>query len=163
MKKNSDTTLLLTTEYRQFIEELKSRVLSARLSAAYSVNHELILLYWDIGRGIVEKQKTFGWGDSVVEMVAVDLRNAFPKSSSFSADNVWRMRQFYVAYSAPEFLGQLVPEIRPALQSNISIGSGQILDLLIKVPWGQNLLILKKVTDFVARLWYLRATARFGW
>ena len=63
-------------------------------------HHEAILLYWDIGRGIVEKQKAHGWGDSVVEMVAADLRRAFPGMRGFSANNLWLMRQFYSEYSA---------------------------------------------------------------
>lgn len=70
MKKPTDTTLAITADYRQFVEELKARVANARLSAARKVNHEITLLYWDIGRGIVEKQKALGWGESVVEMVA---------------------------------------------------------------------------------------------
>ena len=78
MKKPTDTALAISADYREFIEDLKARVVSARISAARAVTHEAILLYWDIGRGIVEKQRTFGWGDSVVEMVAADLRKAFP-------------------------------------------------------------------------------------
>ena len=78
MTKAKDTSLLTSPDYRHFIEELKTRVLSARLSAARAVNQDMILLYWDIGRGIVEKQRTLGWGDSVVEMVSADLRRAFP-------------------------------------------------------------------------------------
>ena len=74
--------------------------------------HDAILLYWDIGRGIVEKQQTHGWGDSVVEMVAADLRRAFPGMSGFSPFNLWRMRQLYIEYSAPEFLAQAVPEMK---------------------------------------------------
>ncbi|MBM3298526.1 MAG: hypothetical protein FJY85_01060 [Deltaproteobacteria bacterium] len=54
--------------YRRFIENLKARVTAARISAARHVNRDMILLYWDIGRAIVEKQKTHKWGDSVVEM-----------------------------------------------------------------------------------------------
>ena len=69
-------------------EDLKARVISARICAARAVNRDLILLYWDIGHGIVEKQKTLGWGDAVVEMVAADLRRAFPASQSFSPDNL---------------------------------------------------------------------------
>jgi len=99
-------------EYRQFISELKARVLSARISVGRAANRDIILLYWDIGRGIVEKQVRLGWGNSVVEMVARDLQRSFAASKSFSPDNLWRMRQLYVAYSAPEFLGQAVPEIR---------------------------------------------------
>ena len=65
------------------------------------MNRDLILLYWDIGRGIVEKQQTLGWGDSVVEMVAADLRRAFPGTTGFSPQNLWRMRQFYLDLYRP--------------------------------------------------------------
>jgi len=75
------------------------------------VNHELVALYWDIGQGIVEKQKTLGWGESVVEMVAADLRTAFPDMTGFSPRNVWDMKRLYEAYSAPDFLSQAVREV----------------------------------------------------
>jgi predicted nuclease of restriction endonuclease-like (RecB) superfamily len=180
MKSTTDSTVLATPEYRQFIEDLKARVTSTRLSASRAVNRNLILLYWDIGRGIVERQQTLGWGDAVVEMVAADLRRAFPASQSFSPDNLWRMRQFYLAYSISEFLGQAVPEkqqaapadVKPAFLgqpvpetelANVAGEQCSILDLLATVPWGQNLLILKKCGDPAARLYYLRATAQFGW
>ena len=183
MKSENDLSVLATQEYRRFIEELKVRVVSARISAARAVNCDLILLYWDIGRGIVEKQRVLGWGDSVVEMVAADLRRAFPDSRSFSSDNLWRMRQFHIAYSDATFLGHAVPEIAPAKSESgqpaileqavpeispagIALASGATspaLELLAAVPWGQNLLILKKLPDPAARLYYLRSTARFGW
>lgn len=63
------------------------RVVSARISAARAVCFDMILLYWDIGRGIVERQQTLGWGDVVVEMVAADLRNAFSGMRGFSPSN----------------------------------------------------------------------------
>jgi predicted nuclease of restriction endonuclease-like (RecB) superfamily len=180
MKNAIDSTVMTSPEYRRFIEDLKTRVISARICAARAMNRDLILLYWDIGNGIVEKQNMLGWGDAVVEMVAADLRRAFPVSQSFSPDNLWRMRQFYLAYSTPEFLGQAVPEIRmmthadvkPAILGQAAPETGLamnfdrqtiILDLLAAVPWGQNLLILKKLTDPAARLYYICATAQFGW
>jgi type I restriction enzyme S subunit len=55
-------------------------------------------------------QEQFGWGEAVVETVAGDLQREFPASQSFSSDNLWRMRQVYLAYSCPDFLGQVVPE-----------------------------------------------------
>ena len=115
MSNATDPTVIISPEYRRFIEDLKTRVASACISAARAVNRDLILLCWDIGRGIVEKQLVLGWGDAVVEMVAADLRRAFPASQSFSPDNLWRMRQFYLAYSTPEFLGQAVPEKHQAV------------------------------------------------
>jgi predicted nuclease of restriction endonuclease-like (RecB) superfamily len=115
--------------------------------------------------------------------VARDLQRSFAASKSFSPDNLWRMRQLYLAYSAPEFLGQAVPEIRrtvtaskgttflgqavpekaQAAGDSANATQSVILDLLAAVPWGQNLLILKKIDSPAARLYYLRATAQFGW
>jgi predicted nuclease of restriction endonuclease-like (RecB) superfamily len=111
MKTIVNTAMLITPEYRQFIEDLKARVTAARISAARAVNRDLILLYWDIGRGIVEKQQTLGWGESVVEMVSADLRQAFPGMSGFLPRNVWYMRRFYEAYTNSEFLAQAAGEI----------------------------------------------------
>jgi hypothetical protein len=107
----SDPSILATPDYRRFIEDLKARVTAARISAARHVNRDMILLYWDIGQAIVVRQKTLGWGDSVVEMVAADLRRAFPGARGFLANNVWLMRQFFSEYSSAEFLEQAVQEM----------------------------------------------------
>ena len=95
-------------DYPAFLAALKERILRARLSAARAIHQELISLYWDIGRGIVEKQPTAGWGEAVVERLATDLQTEFPDMRGFSAFNLWRMRQLYLEYSAPEFLAQVV-------------------------------------------------------
>ena len=104
------TKIPLSREYIEFVTELKSRIQSVRISAARAVSRDLILLYWDIGRGILERQAHLGWGKAVVESLAKDLTKEFPSTNSFSPDNLWRMRQLYVAYNDPGFLGQLVPE-----------------------------------------------------
>ena len=180
MKKAADTALTMSADYWRFIEELKARVVSARISAARAITHEAILLYWDIGQGIVEKQKLHGWGDSVVEMVAADLRRAVPGMRGFSSDSVWRMRQFFSEYSAPSFLEQLVPEMKhrgtPSAEQAVAEIPGKpvafghdkflarlVPELLGPVAWGHHVELLKKVKVPAARLWYLRATARFGW
>jgi hypothetical protein len=111
MKKSIDSAIMTSSEYRRFIEDLKARVTSARISAARAVNRDLILLYWDIGHGIVEKQKTLGWGDAVVEIVAADLRRAFPEMRGFSLANVWRMRQLHLAYTSDAILAQAAREL----------------------------------------------------
>jgi predicted nuclease of restriction endonuclease-like (RecB) superfamily len=158
MKKSvTEPTVIASPDYRNFIEDLKARVLSARISVARAVNADLILLYWDIGRGIVEKQKTLGWGESVVETVAADLRLAFPFTSGFSPRNVRDMKRFYLAYSDDVIWRQAVAKLADT-------SSGTFLQQLVaECPWGQNLLILNKLTEPAARLYYLRATAQFGW
>ena len=130
-----------TNDYREFLNVIKSRIRSARISAARAVNKELISLYWEIGKNIVEKQEQLGRGKAIVERLSLDLMTDFPGVSGFSARNLWDMRRFYEAYYSDEKLRQLVAEI----------------------PWGQNLLILNKVKNPMARLYYLNETAEMGW
>lgn len=180
MKKSRDTTLALTTDYKQFVTDLKSRIASARLAAGRHVNRELVLLYWDIGQGIVERQKTLGWGESVVELVAADLKHAFPDMQGFSPQNVWRMRQLFLDHSSDEFLSQAVRELPKSnkhqfLRQRVAdspSGAGNpksevlsqaVRELVAAVPWGHHANVLAKLTAPAARLWYLRATASFGW
>ena len=96
------------SDYRTFLKSLKARILHARASAIRAVNGELVLLYWDIGRGIVEKQRSVGWGESVIERLAADLRAEFPDMTGFSARNLRDMKRLWLAYSAPEFWRQAV-------------------------------------------------------
>ena len=189
MKTIPDTTMLTTPEYRQFIEDLKTRVTAARISAARAVNSDLILLYWDIGHGIVEKQQTLGWGESVVEMVSADLQRTFPQITGFSPRNVWDMKRFYLAYADKAIWRQAVAELPGRTKADnaeilrqpvAEFDRGQnrlqpvakltevkaiefLRQLVAEIPWGHNLLILNKLTDPAAKLYYLRATARFGW
>ena len=95
------TTALSHPDYPAFLASLKDRILHARISAARAVNRELVLLYWDIGRGIAEKQQTAGWGDAVVERLAADLRAEFPGLRGFSMRSIWEMKRLYMAYSEP--------------------------------------------------------------
>lgn len=174
-----------TPGYPAFLAELKGRIQSAWIAAGRAVNRELVMLYWDIGRGIVEKQKAAGWGDAVVERLAADLRAEFPDMRGFSADNMWRMGQFYGEHSNPEFLEQAVQEFKKwpgqafleqaVPESERSAGKGileqadpEILPQAVRefvalVPWGHHVELMKKVKDPAARLYYLRATAQCGW
>lgn len=155
-----------TQEYATFLGELKQRIASARLSAAHAVNRDLILLYWDIGRGIVEKQEAMGWGQSVVELLSRDLQKAFPGLTGFSAANLWRMRQFYSACTTPEFLAQAVRELKgtfPAASEDGPILAQAVRELVAATPWGHHVELLNKVKDPPAHIYYLRATAKLGW
>ncbi len=160
------------SDYVAFVAELKERIITARVSAARAVNRDLILLYWDIGRAIVKKQAQLGWGKSVVENLSKDLQSEFPGTTSFSPDNLWRMRQLYADYSDATFLGQAVPELSQFRRSAESSGAVVPISndpeelwrqLVADIPWGHNLLILKRVSHAAHRLYYLRATAQFGW
>jgi hypothetical protein len=158
----NDPAVLANPEYREFIEELKARVTAARISAARHVNRDMILLYWDIGRAIDEKQKTHNWGDAVVEMVARDLKVAFPGATGFSPQNVWRMRQFYRDHTDTQFLAQFVRELdrqrKPAPKGETL--SQLVREMVAAVPWGHHANALAKIADPGSRLYYLRAAVR---
>jgi len=131
----------LVLGYGDLFAEVKERVLSAQYKALRVVNKELIKLYWDIGRIIVERQAAEGWGRSVVERLSADLRQEFPGVGGFSVQNLWYMRQFYEEYHGNEKLQPLVGEI----------------------AWAHNLIIMGKCKDPLEREFYLRMTRKFGW
>lgn len=97
--------------YHNFLKEIKERIYRAQYDALKVVNKELINLYWDIGKGVVEKQKEHGWGKSIVEKLAEDLQKEFPGIQGFSSRNIWNMKNFYVSYKDNQKLQPVVAEI----------------------------------------------------
>lgn len=112
-------------DYILFLRNLKSKIHSSKTNAVKSVNKELILLYWNIGKEIFDRQEKLSWGKSIVETLSKDLKKEFSNTEVFSARNIWNMRRFYSEYKENKILRQLVAEI----------------------PWGHNLLILNKIKD----------------
>ena len=87
---------IIPQNYAELLTEIKSRIRTAQYAALKAVNKELISLYWDIGKTIVERQVDETWGKSVVEQLSNDLRKEFPEQQGFSSQNLWFMRQFYL-------------------------------------------------------------------
>lgn len=132
---------LSSESYGSLLGEIKERIRSAQLAALRSVNRELIELYWDIGRLILQRQQGETWGGGVVENLSRDLRAEFPGISGFSAANLWRIRNFYAEYRDDEKLAPLVREI----------------------SWSKNLVIFERCKDTSEREFYIRQTSQFGW
>ena len=156
----------LPAGYPHLLAGLKARVRAAQLRAAVSVNRELILLYWDIGRIIAQAQKSKGYGKQVVERLAEDLREAFPQMDGFSPRNVWRMRAFYLAWTENSQKhqqpgGNLNPKILPQLVAELD--GHNLPQPVAEIPWGHNVLLLEKIADPILRLWYARKTIEHGW
>lgn len=152
-------------EYGTVLANLKSRIVQAHISASRALNRALIGLYWDIGQIIHQQQKDADWGDSVVERLATDLRQAFPDMSGFSTANIWRIRQMFQTFSTPGFLAQV------ARESTSPEGTGKnaehlaqaVRELITSIPWGHLVLLMGRIDDPAAQFFYLRAIARFGW
>ena len=135
------TDLSTTTNYRAFLTDLKERVRRAQLSASLSVNRELILLYWGIGRDILARQASQGWGSKVVKQLSHDLRVAFPEMKGFSERNLLFMRR----------LAETYPD-EAIVKRRVSL-----------LPWGHNIRLMQKVKDPDQRLWYLQQSLEKGW
>jgi predicted nuclease of restriction endonuclease-like (RecB) superfamily len=156
----------LPLDYPAFLESLRSRVRQAQTKAMLSVNRELIRLYWDIGREIVERQEQAGWGQSVLERLADDLQKALPGVGGFSRSNVFRMRAFYVAYRSPPKVAQPVRQPKASkkvAQVVTQLGEDGPPGAVGLIPWGHNVVMLQKVKGPVERLWYASKTLEHGW
>jgi predicted nuclease of restriction endonuclease-like (RecB) superfamily len=127
--------------YSTLLAELKQRIRSARLRTMVSVNRELILLYWSIGRDLRARQRTEGWGAKVITRLAADLRRAFPDMKGISTRNLKYMRAFADAWPDREFVQQVVAQL----------------------PWGHNTLLLQSVKSLIEREWYARQAIENGW
>ncbi|PKN47284.1 MAG: DUF1016 domain-containing protein, partial [Deltaproteobacteria bacterium HGW-Deltaproteobacteria-17] len=131
----------MSPEYASWLTELKVRIHSAQQRAALAVNRELVLLYWQIGRDILERQGREGWGARVIDRLSRDLRGAFPEMRGFSRANLMYMRAFAEAWPDSEIVQQAV---------------GQL-------PWGHNLVLLTKLKTPQLRLDYARRAIEHGW
>lgn len=139
---NNSPVPSLPEGYDGFLRKLKVRIQRAQVKAALAVNRELILLYWEIGKEIVERQEEAGWGSAVIDRLSNDLGIAFPDVSGFSRRNLYRMRALYLAYrDEPEVVPQAVAQI----------------------PWGHNAVLVEKLESNDERLWYARQTVENGW
>jgi len=173
----------LPASYAVVLADLKARVRNAQVKAALSVNRELIQLYWQIGREILRCQSEQGWGAKVVERLAKDLAVEFPELKGFSRANMLRMRSFYATWAAVEIVqqpvGQLAgpvasPPVTQSRMANVQRAAAPIVaqpvrqleeppEPLSLLPWGTNLILLHKLKDPAARLWYARKTLEHGW
>jgi len=141
MTKNLSKTTALSDSYKATLKQIKKRIYESRYKAFKAVNTQLIKLYWDLGKAIVEKQEKEKWGKSVVEQLSKDLELEFEGIRGFSFRNLWRMRQFYLIYRGSEKLTQLVSEI----------------------GWSHNIVIMNKCKDPLQQEFYIKMTIREGW
>jgi predicted nuclease of restriction endonuclease-like (RecB) superfamily len=127
--------------YGALVAELKQTITNARLRAALSVNRELVVLYWGIGRDILARQNSEGWGTKVIDRLAADLGRAFPEMTGLSARNLKYMRAFAEAWPDIELVQQVVALL----------------------PWGHNVRLLDAVKTASERTWYARQAIENGW
>lgn len=168
--------------YADLLSAIKIRIRQAQTKAVLSANAEMILMYWDIGKIIDERQHTEGWGSAVIPRLAKDILNELPEVKGFSERNIGRMIAFYREYSEQNpILPQVVAKLdiskldfnsskkkaknlpQPVAKTKNNVILVILQNFIAKIPWGHNILLMEKVKDMKTRFWYMEKTLENGW
>ncbi len=131
---------VMPENYQHFLKEIKEQIRHERFKTVMSANKSMILMYWNIGKAILEQQDNQGWGAKVIDRMSYDLKEAFPDMSGFSPRNLKYMRKF-----AENWQDLLI------VQRTVA-----------QIPWRSNITLLDKIKDPKIRLWYAEKTIENG-
>jgi predicted nuclease of restriction endonuclease-like (RecB) superfamily len=158
--------------YSELLKNIKSRIRQSQIKAAMSVNAEMLMLYWEIGRMIDERQDSEGWGSSVIPRLANDIKNELTDVKGFSARNLGRMVSFYREYKGLAILppsvaklpiGSIKPENTSILPLPVAKLDNDIILSMLHVPWTCHVVLMEKVKDVATRHWYMQQIIEHGW
>ena len=135
--------ILDTNEYKNFIAEVKEKFKNSQIKASIKVNSVLLEFYWYLGSEIIKRQKEFNWGSNFITQLSQDLSKEFSNIKGFSKSNLQYIRRWYLFY-CNEKVEQVVP-------------------LLVKVPWGHNIVIISKCKNIETALFYVSKTIENGY
>ena len=126
------------SKYKQILESVKCEILNSQYKAMQAVNKELIYLYWQIGKIILNNSE---WGNKFIDNLSIDLKLEFPEVTGFSVRNLKYMKKMAEEYPNFEFVQQVVAQI----------------------PWGHNIILIDKVKNIEERKWYINQSIINGW
>jgi predicted nuclease of restriction endonuclease-like (RecB) superfamily len=152
--------------YQTLLGNIKTTINQARLRAVLAVNTEMVLLYWQTGKMIAERQLQEGWSAKVIPRLAADLKHEFENLKGFSERNLGYMLRFAQEYPDISILQQPVAKLQKTeneVTINLQQDVANLSQLVAKLPWGHNILLMEKVKDTKVRLWYAQQTLEKGW
>src|SRR5882672_7128863 len=135
------TSYSVPGDYGATLKAIKLRVQQERAHTVLAANSAMVLLYWDIGRLILERQTREGWGAKVIDRLARDLRKSFPDMQGFSSRNLLFMRRFAEEFPDAAIVKQLASQL----------------------PWWHLVRLIQMVKEPGAREWYMRRAISQGW
>jgi len=138
-----------TTEYKEFIKKIKSKVREDQIRASVKVHVELLKFYWELGEEIVKKQKNSNWGSAFLKNLSQDLMCKFPDVKGFSLSNIQYIQRWVLFYT----------------KSGTACATfyKEHLDILTQIPWGHNRVIISKNKIPTEALYYATQTLKYGW
>ena len=170
-------------EYSSWVVSLKSTIKQRQIKAAIAVNSNLIMMYWDLGKQIVEKQENTKWGSGFIDQLSKDLKSEFPDMGGFSRSNLFSIRKFYLFYRnhdsdnqleiVHQLGGKIDNEIVQQLAGQLEIeivqqvaGQMDIPEIIIKcceIPWNHNVTIIEKIKNYKEIKFYINQTIQNNW
>ena len=173
MSKNKEAinsnNLLLTNDYTLWRKDIETLIDMAKLKTAINVNMELLSLYWNIGKQILDKQEKQGWGRQVIEQLSKDLASRYPDDRGYSKRNLGYMKSFAMQYPAFPFLQVPLAKLKslPISQATLAKLENEGADFvqvpLAQISWYHHISLLSKVKDDAERAYYITETAQNGW
>lgn len=126
----------LSSDYREWLQQLKSQFQHTQQNAVRAVNTEMFKFYWQLGEQIVEQQQNYAWGDGFLKQLSHDLMMEFPEMKGFSKRNLEYIRRWYLFWSKDMSIAQ------------------QVVAQLGQIPWGHHTTILDKCKDIEIAKFY---------
>ena len=174
--KNKPISSATAGNYAGLLADIKQRIRTAQVRTAMAGNASMLMLYWEIGGVLVERQKKEGWGAAVLPRLATDLHNDLPEVKGFSARNLRLMIQFFAEYPAFGPIWQRAvaklsddstgdkKEPTPVAKLPAKSDDAQIWQRAVaQLTWAHNVILIQKVKDLPTRLWYARRAFEHGW
>ena len=150
-----------TTEYKQWLNEIKQKFQSSQIKASIQVNSTLLEFYWNLGNEIVEKQKNSTWGSGFLQQLSIDLSAEFPDVKGFSYTNIKNIRQWFLFWQ--QAVGELESTKSQQLVGESSIeNTKQVVSQILQIPWGHNVAIIQKCKNMQEALYYVQNTIKNG-
>jgi predicted nuclease of restriction endonuclease-like (RecB) superfamily len=145
------------SKYQDLIIEIKTQILNSQQKAALTVNKELIVLYWNIGKMIFENQSLLEGRNNYIEQLSNDIKSEFPMISGFSRSNLFNIRKFYNFYSEISIQQAVGMNDKNLIQQAVGLNE------LVLIPWGHHVLILEKTKTTEEAIFYINETIKNNW
>lgn len=127
--------------YNDFINQVKNEIKQSQSNAILSVNRELLLLYWKVGKRILDNINHSDWGSKIIPKLSKELKESFPDLKGFSERNLKYMRRLAEEYPDYEFVQQVVAQL----------------------SWSHNLVLLDRIKQSNQRHWYMKHCIENQW
>jgi predicted nuclease of restriction endonuclease-like (RecB) superfamily len=164
----------LPTDYATLLADIKARVQTARIKAGLAANRELLALYWQVGRLILDRQRKEGWGAKVIDRLSADLQREFPGQQGFSPRNLKYMRAFAEAWPESAIVQRSIARRAEAKKSQPAIVQAPpaqaaepvaaiVQRPVAQLPWRHHTILLDRLSTAEIRLWYASKAVEHGW